>query len=83
MHKQQVEFYQKVQVMLPLCGTIVVIMVGVVAIFLFCRRRKERLRYKGELNIMTGECVPSCTDNILLFGSAGRHSSFVLQTFPN
>ncbi|PVD26143.1 hypothetical protein C0Q70_13812 [Pomacea canaliculata] len=46
MHKQQVEFYQKVQVMLPLCGTIVVIMVGVVAIFLFCRRRKERLRYK-------------------------------------
>ncbi|KAK7466725.1 hypothetical protein BaRGS_00037167, partial [Batillaria attramentaria] len=46
MHKQQVEFYQKVHVMLPLCGTIVVIMVTVVAIFLFCRRRKERLRYK-------------------------------------
>ena len=47
-HKPNVEFYQKVHVMLPLCGTIVVIMVSVVAIFLFCRRRKERLRYKGK-----------------------------------
>ncbi|XP_070203454.1 uncharacterized protein [Littorina saxatilis] len=45
-HKPQVEFYQKVQVMVPLCGIIVVSMVVLVAVFFFVRRRKERLRYK-------------------------------------
>ena len=47
MHKQQEEFYQRLQIMIPLCATIIVAMVTVVFAYLYCRRRRGQLRYKG------------------------------------
>ncbi|XP_055866242.1 cell adhesion molecule DSCAM-like isoform X4 [Biomphalaria glabrata] len=46
LHKQEAEFYEKVYLMVPICAAAVFLFSVVVAMFLFCRRRKDRLRYK-------------------------------------
>ncbi|CAL1548258.1 unnamed protein product, partial [Lymnaea stagnalis] len=46
LHKQEVEFYEKVYLMVPICAAVVFLFSVAVAMFLFCRRRKDRLRYK-------------------------------------
>lgn len=49
LHHQEVEFYEKVYVMVPICAAVVFLFSVLVAVFLFCRRRKDRLRYKGNI----------------------------------
>ncbi|KAK3760237.1 hypothetical protein RRG08_052186 [Elysia crispata] len=46
LHKERSEFYQKAYLMIPVCAAIVFLLSLLVAVFLFCRRRKDRLRYK-------------------------------------
>ncbi|CAG5122301.1 unnamed protein product, partial [Candidula unifasciata] len=46
LHHQEVEFYEKVYVMVPICGAVVFLFSALIATFLFCHRRKDRLRYK-------------------------------------
>ncbi|XP_059143240.1 cell adhesion molecule DSCAM-like [Physella acuta] len=46
LHKQESEFYEKVYFMVPICAAVVFLFSVTVAMFLFCRRRKDRLRYK-------------------------------------
>ncbi|RUS77575.1 hypothetical protein EGW08_014679, partial [Elysia chlorotica] len=53
LHKERSEFYQKAYLMIPVCAAIVFLLSLLVAVFLFCRRRKDRLRYKGKLNLCT------------------------------
>ncbi|GFO29921.1 Down syndrome cell adhesion molecule [Plakobranchus ocellatus] len=45
-HKERSEFYQKAYLMVPVCAAAVFLFSLLVAVFLFCRRRKDRLRYK-------------------------------------
>ncbi|ESO90668.1 hypothetical protein LOTGIDRAFT_163888 [Lottia gigantea] len=45
-HKEESEFYEKITIMVPLCAGLVSLSVAIVGSILFCRRRRERLRYK-------------------------------------
>ncbi|XP_046582612.1 Down syndrome cell adhesion molecule homolog [Haliotis rubra] len=44
--KEESEFYEKIYIMVPLCGAVILLMVFGVGVFLYCRRRRDRLRYK-------------------------------------
>jgi hypothetical protein len=46
-HKEESQFYEKIYVMIPLCGGIVTVCVVLVGVWLYCRRRREILHYKG------------------------------------
>ncbi|CAG5122899.1 unnamed protein product, partial [Candidula unifasciata] len=46
LHKQEAEFYEKAYLMVPICAAVVFLFSVLVAVLLFCRRRKDRLRYK-------------------------------------
>ncbi|GAB1598659.1 Down syndrome cell adhesion molecule-like isoform X2, partial [Argonauta hians] len=45
-HRKEGKFYEKNYVMIPLCAGIIVVLVGAVAVILWCRKRSERLRFK-------------------------------------
>lgn len=45
-HKNEVYFYEKLYIIIPLCGAIVVILVLVVGLALYCSRRRQLIRYK-------------------------------------
>ncbi|KAL5020556.1 hypothetical protein ScPMuIL_003448 [Solemya velum] len=49
-HKQSSQFYEKIYIMVPLCGSIVLGSIVLVAALLYCRRRKELLRIKENSN---------------------------------
>ena len=49
-HKNEVYFYEKLYIIIPLCGAIVMVLVLVVGLALYCSRRRQLKRYKGKLN---------------------------------
>ncbi|XP_055958792.1 cell adhesion molecule DSCAM [Patella vulgata] len=46
MRKEESEFYENIFIMIPLCAGLIILTVVLVGLFLFCRRRRQRLRYK-------------------------------------
>ncbi|XP_064651143.1 cell adhesion molecule DSCAM-like isoform X4 [Lineus longissimus] len=50
-HKQEIQFYEKVHIMVPLCGAFVIIIVFIVGVALYCKRRRDRLKYKGRFSV--------------------------------
>ncbi|XP_074653669.1 cell adhesion molecule Dscam1-like [Tubulanus polymorphus] len=48
-HKQEQQFYEKIYIMVPLCATLVFVLVLAVAVVLFCRRRQMRMIYKNSM----------------------------------
>ena len=47
-HKNEIYFYEKLYIIIPLCGAIVVVLVLVVGLALYCSRRRQLIRYKGK-----------------------------------
>ncbi|CAH1795907.1 unnamed protein product [Owenia fusiformis] len=48
MHKQSAQFYEKFYIMVPLVGSIVIATVVLVWVVLYCRRRKQALKYQDK-----------------------------------
>ena len=57
LHTIGLGFHEKPYVMIPLIGCLVVVAVLVVALVLFCKRRQDKLSYKGKLQCMKNDAV--------------------------
>ncbi|KAL3886948.1 hypothetical protein ACJMK2_026904 [Sinanodonta woodiana] len=51
-HKSEPYFYEKIYIMVPLCAAIVFILVLIIGLALYCRRRRDFIRYKENVTCM-------------------------------